>query len=118
MSSYKSLKVWNDAINLVIKCYDLCKQFPKHEKFGLISQIQRASVSIPANIAEGNGRQYRKEYLYHLSISYGSLAELETHLVIANRLGYVSANNIDSILNQCSEIGKMLNGLRKSLTKN
>ncbi len=110
MSRYKELKVWQEGIRLVINCYDLCKQLPKHERFGLISQVQRAVVSIPANIAEGSARQYRKEFLYHLSVSYGSLAELETHLEIAQRLGYVSKESTRPLLNQCTEVGKMLNG--------
>ncbi len=85
--------------------------------YGLVSQLQRAAVSIPANIAEGRERQHSKEFLQYLSIAYGSLAELETHVHIARRIGYIDENQLNEILEKTSETGKMLNGLRKSVEK-
>jgi four helix bundle protein len=82
-----------------------------------MSQLQRAAVSIPANIAEGRERQHTKEFLQHLSIAYGSLAELETHLQIAQRLNYLDMNHLKQTLDKTAEVGRMLNGLRKSLEK-
>lgn len=105
-------------MNLVVECYQLTKIFPKNEVYGLANQLQRAAVSIPANIAEGRQRQYKKEFIQHLSIAYGSLAELETHLQIAERLNYIDENRLRDMLNNTSKIGKMINGLKKSLEKN
>ena len=114
-SSYRKLDVWQKAMDLVIECYHAAKRFPREEVYGLISQIQRAAVSVPANIAEGQGREHRKEFLHHLSIAHGSLAELETHLQIAERLNYLNSNDVQSLLTRSEEIGRMINGLRKSL---
>jgi four helix bundle protein len=113
--SYQELKVWQKSMDLVVSCYGVCKTFPTVEKYGLTSQLQRAAVSIPANIAEGKHRQHTKEFLQHLSIASGSLAELETHLLIAERLNYISKQEIFSLLEQTTEISKMIFGLRKSL---
>ena len=113
--SYQELKVWQKSMDLVVSCYGVCKTFPTVERYGLTSQLQRAAVSIPANIAEGKHRQHTKEFLQHLSIASGSLAELETHLLIASRLDYISKQNIFSLLEQTTEISKMIYGLRKSL---
>ncbi|OPX39575.1 MAG: hypothetical protein B1H13_09520 [Desulfobacteraceae bacterium 4484_190.3] len=115
--SYRDLEVWQKAMELVVECYQITKIFPKNEAYGLTSQLQRASVSVPANIAEGRGRQYTKEFLQHLSIDYGSLAELETLLQIAQHLNYLDANLLEQILGMTAEVGRMLNGLRKSLRK-
>lgn len=73
--SFQDLKVWQSAMELVVECYDVSRSFPKYENYGLSSQLQRTAVSVPANIAEGNGRKHTKEYLHHLSIANGSLAE-------------------------------------------
>jgi four helix bundle protein len=113
--SYKDLEVWQQSMNLVVECYELTGKFPKKEVYGLSSQLQRAAVSIPANIAEGRQRQHKKEFMQHLSIAYGSLAELETHMLIAGRLHYVDKMKLDEIINKTGIIGKMINGLRKSL---
>ena len=90
MKTYRELNAWKEAMNLVEMIYKLTASFPNEEKYGLTSQMQRAVVSIPSNIAEGYGRDSRKEYLYHLSVSRGSLAELETQLLIAIRLKYLA----------------------------
>ena len=115
--SYRDLEVWQKAMDLVVECYRITKQFPKSETFGLASQLQRAGVSIPANIAEGRARKYTKEFLRHLSIAYGSLAELETHILIAERLNYLDSDHSKELMNRMSIVGRMINGLRKSLDK-
>ena len=117
IKSYKDLEVWQKAIELVVECYQIARSFPKNEVYGLGSQMQRAAVSIPANIAEGRARQHTKEFLQSLSIAYGSLAELETHIEIAKRLGYIAADTAVELIDKTSTIGRMLNGLRKSLEK-
>lgn len=115
IQSYRDLLVWQKAMDLVVECYRFVSSLPKNEIYGLISQTQRAAVSIPANIAEGHGRDHLGDYLRHLSIAKGSLMELETHLLLVGRLGYRPAGEADPLLAQCSEIGKMLAGLSKSL---
>jgi four helix bundle protein len=117
LKSYRDLEVWQKAMDLVVACYQTTKKFPKNEVYGLINQLQRAAVSIPANIAEGRERQHSKEFIQHLSIAYGSLAELETHIQIAERLTYIDMNQLKKLLDKTAEIGRMLNGLRKSLEK-
>ena len=102
-------------MELVVNCYQLSEEFPAHEKYGLSSQLRRAAVSIPANIAEGRHRQHLKEFIHHLSIANGSLAELETHCILAQRLNYIAEQALNVILNSTTEIGKMLNGLINSL---
>jgi four helix bundle protein len=93
--SYQDLEVWQKAMDLVVICYQMTKRFPKSEIYGLASQLQRAAVSVLANIAEGRQRQSSKEFLHHLSIAYGSLAEVETHAQIAGRLSYINEDQID-----------------------
>lgn len=88
---------------------------PKAEQFGLISQMQRAATSVPANIAEGHGRAYTGAYCRHLSIAQGSLLELETHLLISQRLSYLSPEQVSPLLSRTQEIGRMLHGLTRSL---
>ncbi|MEW6673234.1 MAG: four helix bundle protein [Thermodesulfobacteriota bacterium] len=80
LKSYRDLEVWEKAMDLVVICYQTTKKFPKNEVHGLAGQLQRTAVSIPANVAEGRQRQHAKEFLQHLSIAYGSLAEVETHV--------------------------------------
>jgi len=104
-------------MDLVVECYHVAKGFPKSEIYGLISQLQRSAVSIPANIAEGRERQHKKEFIQHISIAYASLAELETHIQIAERLHYLDTNTAKQLLEKTSEVGRMLYGLRNSLSK-
>ncbi len=113
--SYRDLDVWQKAMDLVVECYRATRGFPTSETFGLAAQLQRAAVSIPANIAEGRARQHTKEFLQLLSIAYGSLAELETHLEIARRLDYIRPDHLAALLEQTSRVGRMLNGLRMAL---
>jgi len=117
LKSYRDLEVWKKAMDLVVMCYQMTINFPKNEIYGLPSQLQRAAMSVPANIAEGRQRQHSKEFLQHLSIAYGSLAEVETHIQIAGRLNYVYEDQINTMLEITSEVGKMLNGLRRSIEK-
>ncbi len=111
MSSYKELIVWQKSIQLVTDIYKLTKMFPKEELYGLASQMQRTVVSIPSDIAEGNERNSSKEFSQFLRIARGSLAELETQIIISEKLGYTNQKQITPILNDCYEIGRMINGL-------
>jgi len=115
--SYRDLEVWQRAMELVVECYQITKSFPKHEVFGLAGQLQRAAISVPANLAEGRARQHTKEFIQHISIAYGSLAELETHIQIAEHLNYIDKSQVDSLMGKAAAIGRMLNGLRRSLEK-
>src|SRR5687767_14860127 len=103
-----------ELVNIV---YDLTDSFPKDEKFGLTQQIRRAAVSVPSNIAEGQGRNSTKEFLHHLSIAYGSLMETETQIFIAEMRNYVSAEELNTALNKSAEVGRLVNGLANSLKK-
>jgi len=115
ISSYRDLKVWQKAMALVVECYRLTSLLPKNEAYGLVSQIQRAAVSVPANITEGHGRDHLGDYLHHPSMANGSLMELETHLLLAGRLGYLKEPQVSRILDLTAEVGRMLAGLSKSL---
>jgi four helix bundle protein len=115
LQTYRDLKVWQKAMDLVEQIYTLTKTFPDEERFGLTSQMRRAAVSVPANIAEGYGRKHRGDYLHHLSMARGSLMELETHLMIAVRLRFCTDEHLRSPWETCQETGKMLNGLISSL---
>jgi len=117
MKSYQDLEVWQKAMDFVVMCYQMTTEFPKSETYGLSSQLQRSAASVPANIAEGRQRQHSKEFLQHLSIAYGALAEVETHIQIAGRLNYVGKDQINRLIDIAAEIGRMLNGLRKSIEK-
>lgn len=111
--NFRSLKVWQLGMQLTEEVYRLSQEFPKHETYGLGSQIQRAAVSVPANIAEGHARGSTKDFLRYLAIARGSLAELETHLMLAERIKYGDPAKIRSILDRCTEEAKMLRSLRK-----
>lgn len=113
--SYRDLRVWQRAMDLAVQCYELTKRFPRSETYGLINQLQRAAVSVPSNMAEGRARQHSGEFLQHLSIAHGSLAEVETLTQIAARLKYVSDQQADEVFGKTAEIGRMLNGLRYSI---
>jgi len=115
VKSYRDLLVWQKAVDLVTCCYALTKLLPRSETYGLVGQIQRAAVSIPANIAEGHGREHLGDHLHHLSIANGSLMELETHFVISQKLNYLDAADVDRVLAQSGEISRLLSGLTKKL---
>ena len=107
-NSYRDLIVWQKSMDLVVACYELTKLLPREEVYGLSSQIRRAAVSIPSNIAEGYGRKSRNSYTHFLSISQGSLKELETDLILCQRLQFVEQIVIDDLLLQCDQVGKIL----------
>ena len=113
--NYRDLEVWRVAMDLVEQCYRVTKVFPKEELFGLTSQIRRAAVSVPANIAEGNGRLHTKDYLNFLGIARGSLRELETHLFICQRIGLIDQQTFDPLFMLAGRVGKMLTKLVQSL---
>ena len=113
--NYRDLIVWKKSIDLVSKLYSSTRAFPKEEIYGLTSQIRRAGVSIPANIAEGQGRNSRGEFRQFLGIAQGSLAELETLLIISGNLLYLNPQNKEELLETCEEIGRLLAGLKNSL---
>ena len=115
MEGFKQLTTWQKAYNLGLEIYKLAAIFPRRELFGLSSQIQRAGVSISANIAEGYGRNYRKEYLQFLMIAKGSLGEVETYLLFSKDLKYISLEQYNQIEGLRQEVGKLLKGLIKSL---
>lgn len=112
---YRDLIVWKAAMQLVVDCYKLAAFFPSDERFALMSQLKRAAVSVPANIAEGHGLASRKDYLRHLSIANGSLAEVETHIEIALRLEFVTVDKAAKAREQATEVSRLLYGLRKAL---
>ena len=113
--SYRDLRVWNEAMNLVVAAYRIAKQLPTEERFELSSQIRRAAVSIPANVAEGHGRDHLGDYLRHLSVANGSLMEVETEVLIAERIGYVTAEDVAPAMTLAADVGRMLSGLTQSL---
>ena len=113
--NFRDLRVWQLGMQLTEEVYRLSLQFPKSEVYGLVSQIQRAAVSIPANIAEGHAMGSTRDFLRYLAIAQGSLAELETHLMLAERVKYVRSDRIKPILDRCAEEARMLRSLRKSV---
>jgi four helix bundle protein len=117
VSSYRELLVWQKSMDLVVKSYELAKRLPSSETYGLASQIQRAAVSVSANIAEGYGRHHLGDYLHHVSVANGSLKELETHLLIGQRLSYFREEQIQSALKLSSEPGRMLRSLAGALRR-
>ena len=114
-SNYKELKVWQKAMDLTVEVYKLVKLLPKEETYALSDQMRRAVVSIPSNIAEGQGRNSDKEFIQFLSIARGSLWELETQIEICLRIDYIDQNLTTTIYNLIAEISKMLNALSNSL---
>lgn len=115
MTSFRDLRVWKMGMDLVEQVYRLTSFFPKHEVYGLASQMQRAAVSIPSNVAEGHNRRYRKEYLHHLSMAQASLAELETQIEIAARLKYSSPEQAELVLGTATSLRRQLHALRNAL---
>ncbi len=114
--SYRDLHVWQLGVRLVIESYEVGRHLPTDERFGLIAQIRRAAVSIPANIAEGHGRNTRGDYRHHVCTASGSLRELETLFTIAAELKYVvDEKTLRTILSLCDELGRMLTRLAKRL---
>jgi len=117
IKTFKDLKVWQKAYSLVLEVYKASKNFPSEERFGLTSQIRRAAVAIPSNIAEGYARRYLKQYIQFLYIAYGSGAEIETQLMLAKDLGYLKEEKFKELIEKYYEIERMLMGLIKDLEK-
>jgi four helix bundle protein len=115
--SYKDLVAWQKSMDLVTARYRATAGFPKDELFGLTSQLRRAAVSIPSNIAEGQGRLSEKEFRYFLGQARGSLMEVETQMQIAENLGYPQKEQTAFLLQSCAEVGRILNGLLASVSK-
>jgi len=115
MGNYHDLDVWKKSVDLVVNIYSVTKTFPRDEVFGLRLQMRRAAASVPSNIAEGQGRSTDKEYRNFLFYARGSLLELETQIIIAERLSFLSGDVCDALRAQTVEIGKMLNGLLRYL---
>lgn len=114
--NYKDLIAWQRAMDLVETVYRATVRMPIEERFGLTSQMRRAAVAIPANIAEGQGRRTDGEFLNQLSIAHGSVRELETHVMVAGRLGHIPQDHVDELLSAAGEVGRLVTGLAKSLT--
>jgi four helix bundle protein len=115
LKSYKDLVIWRKSLTLVKLVYELTRSFPSDEKFGLISQMRRAAVSVPSNLAEGHARNTTGEFIQFISHAEGSLAELETQTILAMELDLCSARKAQPILDLIGEIQKMANALRRSL---
>jgi four helix bundle protein len=117
MRPHEKLEVWNKAVEFVVTIYKETAEFPKEEKFGLTSQVRRAAVSVPANIAEGAARQTSREFARFLSIAQGSASELETELLIAQRLGYLEQNSYRKLYDELNTIARMIVGLSQHLKR-
>lgn len=113
--SYRDLIAWQKAMDLAAAVYRVTEAFPAREQFGLSNQMRRASVSIPSNIAEGQGRGTTKDYVHFLHIARGSLQELETQLLLAQRLNFASEPEVHNLLSLCDEVSRLVSGLMNSL---
>ena len=114
---HKRLAVWNKAIDLTLDVYKESERFPKAEIYGLTSQMRRSAISIASNIAEGAGRQTKKEFINYLHMAQGSLSELDTHMLIARKLDYIPEENYEALVKKVETISKMITGLIKSLKR-
>jgi four helix bundle protein len=114
---FNDLIAWQKAMDLVEDVYRLTKLFPKDELFGLTSQLRRAAVSIPSNVAEGQSRRSSKEFIQFLSVAQGSLAEVETQVLIATRLQYIPEDHSRGLLEKTAELGRIMNGLVEAISK-
>ncbi|MDP3898818.1 MAG: four helix bundle protein [Mesorhizobium sp.] len=113
--SYRDLRVWNEAMELAAECYQVTKAFPREEMFGMTSQIRRAGASVPANIAEGYGRESSGSYVHFLKNAQGSLKEVETHVLLAVKVELISSETAMPVLDRAETVGKMLRGLIRSI---
>ena len=113
--SYRDLIAWRKAVQYVTEIYNATKEFPREEQYGLKNQLRRAAVSVPSNIAEGQARFSPKEFCHFLSHARGSLVEIETQVIIAHNLGYLTPRQSQTLLDHAGELGRVLNGLRASI---
>ena len=114
-SDYKDLKIWQRSMDVAVKVYETIKQLPEEEKFCLVIQMRKCAVSIPSNIAEGHARNSNNEFYHFLTISRGSLAELQTQLYICQRLNYLNENEVTHLVNELNEIDRMIISLMEYL---
>lgn len=117
INSYRDLDVWQDAMTLAVSCYDFTRSFPREEMFGLTSQIRRASSSVAANIAEGHGRERTQSFIQFLRIAQGSIKELETHVILASRVGFADKEAASALVTRCESVGRQVRGLIRSLQR-
>jgi four helix bundle protein len=117
MHNFRELKIWQEAIKITKLTYQLTKLFPPAETYGLTSQMNRAAVSIPSNIAEGAGRNSNKEFTQFLNITMGSCFELETQIIVAFELGYIKNEDLDKFIFDLNKLEKMINSLISTLRK-
>jgi four helix bundle protein len=117
IDSDRDLRVWKEAMDLAVQCYEATKAFPREEMFGLVTQIRRAASSVPANIAEGYGRESTGSYAHFLRTAQGSLKELETHLLLATRVGLMPEAKSEPLIQQSDVVGRMLRGLIRSMER-
>jgi len=117
IKSYKDLEVWQRSIELVKDIYAITREFPAEERFGLASQLRKTAISVPSNIAEGKARHFSKEYVQFLYIALGSVAELETQIIIARELGYIADECAGDVFEEIDHIGRMLRKLIEAIKK-
>jgi four helix bundle protein len=115
VSSYRDLTVWQKAMDLAEMIISLTATLPREQVYGMSAQMQRSANSVPSNIAEGHARNSTKEYLYHISVSLGSIAELETQLILCGRVKFLSEDEVKEALSLSDEVGKMLRGVQRGL---
>jgi four helix bundle protein len=118
VTHYRELIVWQKSMDLVEEIYRVTQSFPREELYGLTNQLRRAAVSVPSNIAEGQGRGIGGEFAHHLRIANGSLQEVETQMLIAVRLGYINSTVVEAALAMSAEVGRVLRGLLRSVSDN
>ena len=117
VQTFRDLEVWQVAMDLATECYCITKKFPRDELFGMTSQIRRAAASVPANIAEGQGRDHTRKFLNFLSIARGSLMEVQTHLLLAERVGLLSEAELQPSMILCERTSQMISRLRQALER-
>ena len=115
MKTFRDLKVWQKAHELVLKIYRITKEFPNEEKFGLVSQLRRSASSIPTNIVEGFKRKSKRDYAHFLNLADASLEETKYHIILSKDLDYINGDEFNRANEMCDEVGKMLYGLQKKL---
>ncbi len=114
--NYRDLLAWQKAMDFVVAVYHATGTFPHDERFGLVVQLRRAAVAIPSKIAEGQGRRTESDFLRLLSLAHGSLREAETHILIAERLGYLATEQTDALMDRAAEVGRLVTGLSNHLS--
>ncbi|MGC9523900.1 MAG: four helix bundle protein [Anaerolineae bacterium] len=117
VTHYRELIAWQKAMDLAVAVYKRTRSFPREEAYGLTAQLRRAAVSVPSNIAEGQGRHSTKEFIRFLGLAQGSLQEVETQIILAARLDYVTEAQETDLLDQCAEVARLLHGLTNALRR-